>query len=192
MVDSYTWKIQEKQYLKKKTYVPLWMRSLCDHVCECVLFSVQRSRQRRASEPHTYSPRVVCENFVFFLHDAGVCALVDGVGHYGYVVVLQGDVVGVRILQQLPVLVPAETEVGRWDGAIVLWLHCAREGGYSLYFAFLRRYLLPAAKSELLALDDQLVFGPQGGRGGSHSGERELWWGVSRNTAELDTQISVG
>lgn len=65
------------------------------------------------SEPHTYSPRVVCENFVFFLHDAGVCALVDGVGHYGYVVVLQGDVVGVRVLQQLPVLVPAETEVGR-------------------------------------------------------------------------------
>lgn len=144
------------------------------------------------SEPHTYSPRVVCENFVFFLHDAGVCALVDGVGHYGYVVVLQGDVVGVRVLQQLPVLVPAETEVGRWDGAIALWRHCGQEGRYSLYFAFLRRYLLPAAKSELLALDDQLVFGPQGGRGGSHSGERELWRGVSRNTAKLDTQISVG
>lgn len=78
-------------------------------MCECVLFSVQRSR-RGPSEPHTYSPRVVCENFVFFLHDAGVCALVDGVGHYGYVVVLQGDVVGVRVLQQLPVLVPAEKQ----------------------------------------------------------------------------------
>lgn len=85
-----------------------------------------------------------------------------------------------------------KTEVGRWDGAIALWLHGGQEGRYSLYFAFLRRYLLPAAKSELLALDDQLVFGPQGCRGGSHSGERELWRGASRNTTNLDTQISVG
>lgn len=64
------------------------------------------------SEAHAHSPRVVCENFVLFLHNAGVCAFVDGVGHYSDVVVFQGDVVGVRELQQLPVLVPAETEVG--------------------------------------------------------------------------------
>lgn len=50
------------------------------------------------SEPHAYPPRVVCENFVFFLHDTGVCAFVDGVGHDGDVVVFQGDVVGMRVL----------------------------------------------------------------------------------------------
>lgn len=68
---------------------------------------------RRPSEAHAHSPRVVCEDFVFFLHNAGVCAFVDGVGHDGNVVVFQGDVVGVRELQQLPVLVPAETGVIR-------------------------------------------------------------------------------
>lgn len=62
------------------------------------------------SEPHTYSPRVVCENFVLFLHNTGVCAFVDGVGHYGNVVIFQGNVVWVRKLQQLPVLVPAKIE----------------------------------------------------------------------------------
>lgn len=51
-------------------------------------------------------------------------------------------------------------------------------GRYSLYFAFLWCYLLPTAKSELLALNNQLVFGPRGCRGGSHSGERELCGGV--------------
>lgn len=65
------------------------------------------------SVAHTNSPRVVCENFVFFLHNAGVCAFVDGIGHYGYVVIFQGDVVRVRELQQLPVLVPAKTGVLR-------------------------------------------------------------------------------
>lgn len=64
----------------------------------------------RPSETHAHSPRVVCEDFLSFLHDAGVCALVDGVGHYGDVVVFQGDVVGVRELQQLAVLVPAATK----------------------------------------------------------------------------------
>ena len=65
------------------------------------------------SEAHTHPPRVVRENFVFFLHDAGVCAFVDGVGHYSYVVVFQGDVVRVGELQQLAVLVPAGTGVRR-------------------------------------------------------------------------------
>ncbi len=51
------------------------------------------------SEAHTYSPRVVCENLVFFLHNAGVCAFVDGVGHYGDVVIFQGDVIRVRVLE---------------------------------------------------------------------------------------------
>lgn len=89
------------------------MRSACDRVCNSVLFSVQRSWLLAwPSEAHTYSPRVVCENFFFFLHNAGVCAFVDGVGHYGNVVVFQGDVVRVRVLQQLSVLVPAETEAG--------------------------------------------------------------------------------
>lgn len=59
------------------------------------------------SEPHTYSPRVVCQDFVLLLDDAGVHAFVDGVGHDGDVVSFQGNVVGVRELQQLPVLVPA-------------------------------------------------------------------------------------
>ncbi len=63
-------------------------------------------------EAHTYSPRIVRENLVFFLYNAGVCAFVDGIGHYGDVVVFQVDVIWVRELQQLPVLVPAETEVG--------------------------------------------------------------------------------
>lgn len=48
-----------------------------------------------ASEAHTHPPRVAGENFVLLLYHARVCALVDGVGHYGDVVVLQGDVVGV-------------------------------------------------------------------------------------------------
>lgn len=61
------------------------------------------------SETHAHPPGVVCEDFLFFLHDAGVCAFVDGVGHYSYVVIFQRDVVGVGVLQQLAVLVPAET-----------------------------------------------------------------------------------
>lgn len=81
-------------------------------VCECVSFSVHRCL-RGLSEPHTYSPRVVCQHFVLFLHDAGVRALVDGVGHYGDVVVLQGNVVWAGVFQQLAVLVPAEREVTR-------------------------------------------------------------------------------
>lgn len=47
-------------------------------------------------------------------------------------------------------------------------------GEYSLYFAFLGCYFLPTTKRELLALDDQLVFGPRGCLGGSHGGEREF------------------
>lgn len=131
------------------------MRSPRDRVCGVcarVLFSVQRS-WRGLSEAHAHPPRVVRENFVFFLHDAGVCAFVDGIGHYSYVVVFQGDVVWVGVLQQLAVLVP-------------------------VYFAFFRCYFLPTTKGKLFALDDQLVFGPRGCRGGSHSGEREflsLW-----------------
>lgn len=38
------------------------------------------------SELYAYSPRVVCEDFVLLLHDAGVHALIDGVGHDGNVV----------------------------------------------------------------------------------------------------------
>lgn len=127
------------------------------------------------SEPHTYSPWVVCENFVFFLHNTGVCSFVDCIGHYGNVVIFQGNVVGVRELQQLPVLVPAETEImlhdAQWKETVA---SLGFAGRYSLYFAFLWCYFLPTAKSELLALNNQLVFGPRGCRGGSHSGEREL------------------
>lgn len=79
-------------------YDPMW---LCPIQCAPVW----------PSEPYTYSPRVVCKNFVLFLHNAGVSAFVDGVGHYGNVVVLQGDVVWVRELQQLIVLVPAKIEL---------------------------------------------------------------------------------
>lgn len=42
--------------------------------------------QAPPSEAHTHSPRVVCEHFVLLLDDAGVHALVDGVGHDGNVV----------------------------------------------------------------------------------------------------------
>lgn len=66
---------------------------------------------RRSSEAHAYPPRVVGENLVPLLHDARVGAFVDGVGHYRDLVILQGDVVRVRVLQQLPVFVPAETGV---------------------------------------------------------------------------------
>lgn len=62
-----------------------------------------------ASEANTHPPRVAGENFVLFLHHARVRALVDGVGHDGDVVVLQRDVVGVGVLQQLPIFEPAET-----------------------------------------------------------------------------------
>lgn len=59
-------------------------------------------------EAHAHPPRVVGENFLLLLYDAGVRALVDGVGHDGDVVVLEGDVVWVGVFQQLAVLVPAE------------------------------------------------------------------------------------
>lgn len=39
------------------------------------------------SEAHSYPPGVVGEDLVLFPHDAGVCALVDGVGHDTDVVV---------------------------------------------------------------------------------------------------------
>ncbi|KAG7226893.1 hypothetical protein INR49_022188 [Caranx melampygus] len=75
--------------------------------------------------------------------EASVCALVDGVGHYGDVVVFQGNVVGMRVLQQLPVFVPAatgvKTETVQRD-IVTPW----------------------SAKSQRFALDDQLVFGPRG------------------------------
>lgn len=38
------------------------------------------------SELYAYSPRVVGEDFVLLLHDAGVYAFIDGVGHDGNVV----------------------------------------------------------------------------------------------------------
>lgn len=72
------------------------------------MFPVQCAEEMAwPSEAHTHPPRVVSENFVFFLHDAGVCAFVDGVSHYSNVVIFQGDVVWVRELQQLPIFVPA-------------------------------------------------------------------------------------
>lgn len=40
-------------------------------------------------EAHAHPPRVVGENFLLLLNDAGVRALVDGVGHNGDVVVLE-------------------------------------------------------------------------------------------------------
>lgn len=67
------------------------------------------------SKTHTHSPRIGSENFFSLLHDAGVRAFVDGVGHYGDVVVFQGDVVGMRELQQLVVFVPAGIEVRLLD-----------------------------------------------------------------------------
>lgn len=76
----------------------------CNSMCPRVLLELARS-----SEAHAYPPRVVGENFVLFLYDTRVCAFVDGVGHYGDVVVFQRDVVGLGVLQQLPVFVPAET-----------------------------------------------------------------------------------
>ena len=118
--------IQGKWFEELKLYVPLCL--------------AQRARGLAASsEAHAYPPRVVGENFVFFLHDTRVCAFVDGVGHYGDVVVFQGDVVWLRVLQQLPVFVPAEmgsrtsdtpfneiNEIGKVEGTRHL-----------LYFAFL-------------------------------------------------------
>lgn len=61
-------------------------------------------------EAHAHPPRVVGENFLLLLDDARVRALVDGIGHNGDVVVLEGDVVWVGIFQQLAVLVPAEKQ----------------------------------------------------------------------------------
>lgn len=64
-------------------------------------------------------------------------------------------------------------------------------GRYSLYFAFLWCYFLPATKSELLALNNQLVFGPRGCRGGSHSGERELCRGLNGHLRCLDLTVTL-
>lgn len=75
------------------------------NMCPRVLCTLQFMRP---SEADAHPPWVVCKNFVLFLHNASVRAFVDGIGHYGDVVVFQGDVVWVRVLQQLPVFVPAE------------------------------------------------------------------------------------
>ncbi len=59
----------------------------------------------------------------------------------------------------------------QWNHTVV----SLRVGGwYSLYLAPLRCYFLSTTKSEPLALDNQLVFGPWGCRGGSNSGERKF------------------
>lgn len=77
-------------------------------MCVIVSYSVCTSASVAALlEAHAHPPRVVGENFLLLLHNAGVRALVDGVGHDGDVVVLEGDVVWVGVLQQLAVLVPA-------------------------------------------------------------------------------------
>lgn len=67
------------------------------------------------------------------------------------------------------------------------------ENKYSLYFSFLRCYFLPTTKSEFLALDHQLVFGPPCRRGRSHSGERKFWTEkhVSRCFKKRHTNISL-
>ena len=62
------------------------------------------------SEAHPHPPGVGGQGLVLLPDHAGVCALVDGVGRDADVVVLQGDVPGPGVLQELPVFVPAE----RW------------------------------------------------------------------------------
>lgn len=48
----------------------------------------QSPEERRSSEAHADPPRVVRQHLVLLLHDAGVHAFVDGVGHDGDVVAL--------------------------------------------------------------------------------------------------------
>lgn len=67
-----------------------------------------------SSEAHSYPPGVVGEHLVLLPHDAGVGALVDGVGHDAEVVVREGDVPRVGVLQKLSVLIPAvDTKASR-------------------------------------------------------------------------------
>lgn len=58
-------------------------------------------------EAHTYFPGVVGEDLVLLAYDACVRAFVDGVGDDDDAVVSQGDVAWMRVLQQLPILIPA-------------------------------------------------------------------------------------
>lgn len=100
------------------------------------------------SEAHAYPPWVACENFVPFLYDASVRAFVDGVGHYGDVIVFQGNVVWVRVLQQLPVFVPAETEGRRCSSVVTAAIGQVMTRHMNLlYIASLWCDFLPTAKS---------------------------------------------
>lgn len=108
--DSCVWKIEKRHLLQTEICAILSEVSWWLCLCECVQFAEDKPWP---SEAHAHPPRVVSENFVFFLHDACVCAFVDGVGHYSNVVIFQGDVVWVRELQQLPVFVPARMGVRR-------------------------------------------------------------------------------
>lgn len=58
------------------------------------------------SETHSYSPRVRGQHLVLLPHNAGVCALIDGICNNSNVVVLQGSVARVRRFQKLAILIP--------------------------------------------------------------------------------------
>lgn len=82
------------------------MRFPFDQAAGCVCMCVCLITPSASVEAHPYPPGVVGENFVLLLHNTGVCSLVDCIGHYTDVVVFQGDVARVGVLQKLPILIP--------------------------------------------------------------------------------------